>query len=267
MKLTKGSIAILAYYVIVVIFWLYLQLNNITSGEIGYYYQFTYGLLPLLGGTLGLIRAKQWGLFSSKVGKSLTYLSIGLISWGIGQMFWSIFYNIILNIEVPYPSIADYFYILSWPLWFLGMIHLSKATGARFSIKKLEGQFLLLLIPLVLIALSYYLLIIIARDGTLFTSNEDLQKIFFDLAYPIGDVIILTTSTLIFGLSFKYLGGKYKIPILCLLAAFVLNYITDFSFAYTTTKELYYNGHWVDILYPTVLALLSISINQFSVES
>lgn len=266
MHLTKHSVLILSYYIFILIFWLYLQINGITSGEIGYYYQFAFGLVPLLGGVLGLIRANQWGLFKSKVGTALSLLSLGLIMWGIGQMFWSIFYNIILKIEIPYPSLADYFYIISWPIWFVGMIYLSKATGAKFSLKKVEGKAILFIIPAILIAASYYLLITVARGGTLTTLDGDFQKIFFDLAYPTGDVVILTTTILIFGLSFKYLGGKYLAPIIIILLAFILNYITDFNFALSTTQGVYYNGHWVDMLYPTVLTMLSIGISQFSID-
>lgn len=266
MRLTKVSITILCYYILIVTWWFVLYVQGIKFSPINYWYQFAFGLIPLLGGFAGLVRANEWGLFKSKVGIALTSISLGLITWGIGQMFWSIYYNIILNVEIPYPSLADVGYIMSWPFWAIGIVHLSRATGAHSSLKNITGKLLLFIVPIALILVSYYLLIIVARAGTLTDFSEGYLKIFFDLSYPIGDVVILTLATLIFGLSINYLGGKYRISILTLLLGFVVNYIVDFAFSYTTTAETYYNGHWVDLLFPTAMTLIAIAVNNFSTE-
>ncbi|MDQ3099657.1 MAG: hypothetical protein M3Q44_07985 [bacterium] len=266
MRLTRASITILCYYIIIVTWWFVLYVQGIKFSPINYWYQFAFGLIPLIGGITGMIRAHEWGLFKSKVGIALACISAGLITWGIGQMFWSIYYNVILGIEVPYPSLADIGYILSWPLWSIGIIHLARATGAHVSLKSMMGKLLLFIVPIIFIALSYYLLIVVARDGTITDLSESYAKIFFDLAYPIGDVVILTLAVLIFGLSINYLGGKYRISILTLLLGFVINYIVDFAFSYTTTQETYYNGHWVDLLFPTAMMLIAVAVNNFSTE-
>jgi hypothetical protein len=257
---------LLIYYVFVVIWWALLFAFNIQGQKINYFYQFAFGLIPLIGGIAGLTKAKKWGFLKSKVGSALFFISFGLITWGVGQMLWSIYYNLILEIEVPYPSLADVGYILSWPLWAIGMIKLSNATGAKFSVAKLKGKIFLLIIPLLLVALSYYLLVIIARGGVLSDFAGGYYKIFFDLAYPIGDVVILSFATLIFGLSFRYLGGKYKLPIIVLLLGFVVNYIVDFSFSYVTSNQTYYNGHWVDLLFPTAMMLIAVGVNSFDTD-
>ncbi len=266
MQLTKVSIAILCYYILIAVWWLVLYAQGIKFSQVNYWYQFAFGLIPLVGGIAGIVRAREWGFFNSKVGIALIFISAGLVTWGIGQMFWSIYYNLILGVEVPYPSLADVGFILSWPLWSIGIIHLSRATGAHFSLKSVQGKTLLFSIPVVFIALSYYLLIVVARGGSITDLSESYLKIFFDLAYPIGDVVILSLAVLIFGLSVNYLGGRYRISILTLLLGFVVNYIVDFAFSYTTTAETYYNGHWVDLLFPTAMVLIAVAVNNFSTE-
>lgn len=264
MSTTKESKIVFSYFVLVAIWWLVLYLLNIKYNIHNYLYQFGFGLIPLLGGLSGIVKSKKWGFLRSKVGSAVFFISSGLVSWGLGQMAWS-FYNIVLKIEVPYPSLADVGYIGAVPLWAIGIVYLSKATGARFSLKKIHGKIFLFIIPLLASIISYYLLIVVTRGGSIDLNNE-LLKLFFDFAYPIGDLIILTLALLIYGLSFNYLGGRFKIPIMTLVAGFILMYLTDFSFSYVTTVETYYNGHWVDLLFPAVMAILAFGINNLDPE-
>ena len=106
---------------------------------------------------------------------------------------------------------------------------------------------------------SYYLLITVARGGELDLSSG-IVKVFFDLAYPIGDVVILSFALLIYGLSFKYLGGRYRYAILMLVTGFVLNYFADFAFSWTTTTETFYVAGWVDLLFMAAMTALSIGV-------
>ena len=108
---------------------------------------------------------------------------------------------------------------------------------------------------------SYYLLIVIARGGSLDFSDSGALKIFFDLAYPIGDIVILTLATLVYGLSFKYFGGQFKFGIYILLLGFILNYFADFAFSYTTTVETFYPGGAADLLFTMAMIALSYGTN------
>lgn len=240
------------------LWWIAIKFTGLVDVKQNFLYGATQGILPILGAIGGFINSKKWGGFRSSIGKSVIFLSTGLLTWGIGTLVFA-YYNIVLNLEVPYPSLADLFYIISWPLWVYGIINLSKATGVKFQLENIKGRLVFFIIPIISIVLSYYLLIVVARDGIIITSSEFL-KTFFDLAYPIGDIIILTSVLLIYGLSFKYLGGYFKWPIIMILAGFMFNYFGDFSFIYTVTKETYYVANWVDLLYTIAFFLLSMGI-------
>lgn len=218
------------------------------------------GFIPVLGGINGLFIANRWGFFKSAVGRAVIYLSLGLIAWGLGTYVYSGIYNLILQIEVPYPSFADIGYVLAIPLWAIGMIELSRATGAKYGLRSSRGKMLLLIIPALVVAVSYYLLIVVARAGSFTFGDTAILKIILDLAYPIGDVLILTFTTLIYGLSYKYFGGIFKKAIYIILLGFVVMYFADFSFSYTTTLGTWYPGDWDDLLFTTAMLSLSIGV-------
>ncbi len=271
MHISKDSKRIFFYYIFIFIWWAFFFITgkaNSSSGEItlgGALYQFAFGLIPLVGGVLGLLKSKKWGGLKSYVGRGLFFISAGAICWGIGQMLWSLYYNIFTKVDIPYPSLADVGYSLSFPFLAIGLISLSKATGARFSLKHPGGKLLALFITVIGIIAAYYLLIVVARGGVIDFTEGGL-KLFFDLAYPIGDLIILLSGLLIYGLSFNYLGGRYKLPTLSVILGLFVLFLGDFSFSYTTTVGSYYNGHWVDMVLPTAWMLLVFGVNSFDIK-
>ncbi len=248
-------------YVASLIWWAMLDRSAEVTPASNYWYTVLEGVFPILGGIYGIILAKKWGFFYSSVGRAIMFLSLGLLSWGVGEMIFSLYYNLLLKVEVPYPSLADAAFIVSWPLWGIGMVNLSRATGAKYALKGATGKLTLVLFPIIIVALSYYLLVTVARGGVI-SSSEGAIKVFFDLAYPVGDVIILTLATLIYGLSFKYFGGKYKIAIYVLLFGFLANYFADFTFSYTTTLETFVPGGTADFLFTLAMFLLAFGVSS-----
>ncbi len=249
---------VLTFFILMVFAWGLINIRGLENLIENYIYGAMMGILPILGALFGFLNSSKWGGHKSAIGRSVLFLSAGLLTWGIGTLIFS-FYNFTSAVEVPYPSFADLAYIISWPLWIVGMINLSKATGAKFQLRKSSGKIFALILPVVLSFLSYYLLIVVARGGYV-GDISDSTKLFFDLAYPIGDLFILTVSLLVFGLSFNYLGGVFKIPIMLILMAFVFNYFADFGFSYTTTQETFFVANWVDLLFTCAMFCLSYGV-------
>lgn len=269
MKASRDSKIIFAYYLAIFAWWGFFYVTNrahagdMSLGEA--LYQFALGLIPLFGGILGFFKSLRWGGVKSSVGRALLFISLGAICWGMGQMFWSLYYNIFTHVEIPYPSLADVGYSLSFPFLAAGLINLSKATGARFSLKHPAGKLLALFIIVAGMSAAYYLLIVVARGGVIDFTEGGL-KLFFDLAYPLGDLAIFLSSLLIYGLSFNYLGGKYKFATLSIISGLLVLFIGDFSFSYTTTVGTYYNGHWVDMVLPTAWMMVVFGVNSFEIR-
>ena len=277
MKFSSASLFLSGFYATLVLLWFTVSslgliasphldtfLTGVKDAPYSYFFAFAYGLIPIIGGVLGFNSAQKWGLFKSSMGIALFFLSMGLITWGYGELIWS-YYNFFLNQEIPYPSWADASFILSWPLWSIGVLYLGKATGIKFGLRNKGGQLLLILVPLFAMLVSYYLLVVVARGGSL-QLEGGMLKIFFDLAYPLLDVVILTLAVIVYGLSFKYLGGQFKWPVLITLFGFVVNYMADFAFSYTTTVGTFSNGNWVDLLFATSVFILSFGITSFELK-
>lgn len=265
MRFSRDSKLIFLYYLPIIVWGVAFYALQIKGTPLNYWYQFAFGLIPLVGGIFGIAKSKQWGWFRSKVGKAVFFISLGAISWGIGQMFWSLYYNIWLKVEVPYPSLADVGYSLSFPFLAIGLVSLSKATGAKFSLKHPGGKLFALFLTIAASALAYYLLIVVARGGVI-DFSEDGLKLFFDLAYPLGDLVIFLFAALIYGLSFNYLGGRYKTPIVSMLLGMLVLFIGDFSFSFNTTTGEYYNGHWVDLVLLTAWTLIVFGVNSMDTK-
>ncbi len=261
-SLSFYSKIIITIFVAMFIWWVSINIQHMQDTSQNFFYGAMLGVLPVLGALFGFVNSKRWGGFSSSMGKSVFFLSLGLFTWGIGTLIFA-YYNIYLQIAVPYPSIADLFYIVSWPLWVVGMLQLSHATGARYSLQSSKGKAMLLFIPILVILISYYLLVVVGRGGVLDVSLDGGGlKLFFDLAYPIGDVVVLSLAALIYSLSYSYLGGKFKWAIYFIIIGFIANYLADFSFSYTTTLETFYTAGWVDLLFTVAMFILSIGVTS-----
>lgn len=261
-KLPKTVWFLLFCFIAMLVWWISIQTRGALNTVESYFFGFGLGVVTAMSGITGLSKSKSWGGFKSNVGRFIIFLSSGFIAWGIGSLIIA-YFNLSLNEAYPYPSIADLAYILGWPMWLIGMVNLSKATGARFQAKKPHGKLFGALIIIVALVVSYYLLFTVARGSGIVVANENFLKLFFDFAYPVGDIVIITSSLLLFGLSFNYLGGAFKLPILLVIIGFIFNYIADIIFTYINTVGTYQVGNWVDMVYVTVFVMLGIAVNMF----
>lgn len=271
MILSRDNLILLTTFGITLLLWILFVFktgHTATYEGIAYDYilkPFLIGMtvIPFLGGLIGLKRSMEWGFIQSRVGKGLFALSLGLFGWSLGMVVWN--YYLFAGIEeVPFPSFGDLFYISIWPLWIYAMVQFSRVTGVNFGMKRAFGRVLLLIIPVVMMLLSYYLLFIVARGGVLEWDN--ILQLFFNIAYPLGDMLILTSALIIFTLSIGFLGGKYRTAVLVLLLGFVLNYIADFTFVYTTNVGTYFNAHYVDLLYSVMTFIVALGVSMFDTK-
>lgn len=250
-----------SFYIVLTLWSLAIYLDGSKTSYSNTIFGGTYALLPIAGGLFGINSSNRWGGKKSSMGRALHYLSLGLMSWGFGNIIWA-FYAIVLRVDVPYPSFADVPYMTSWPLWGIGIHHLSKASGINFQLKKKLSIIPLVSLPIIMIIFSYYLIILIARGGSV-VNTGDLTKAFFDLGYPFLDAVLVAEIFLTFGFTFKQVQKKYRAPLSFLLVGILINYIADFVFSYSTTNGTFYDGSWMDMLFPTAMCLIGVAVNSF----
>lgn len=256
MKLNFPQKITLAFFILLVIFWLTLFIGGVKEGFYNYLYSFLFGLIPFFGGIAAMISSRVWGGLKSAIGKSVFYIGLGMFLWGSGEAIWS-YYNFFMDVAAPYPSLADLGFAPSIFFYGLGAFYLSKATGAKFALKHTYAKVFVVIAPILILVFSYYILIIVARGGVLVPEGETVLKAILDIVYPFGNFIGLTTSVIISGLSFKYLGGRYLGDILSILLGIAVMFVADTIFSYTTTVGTYYNANFGDLMLTTGVFLIT----------
>lgn len=251
------------FFLFLFAFWLGLFLTNTTSGFYNYTFSFLFGLTPLIGGLIAVESARVWGGLRSAVGRAVFFIGFGVFLWGGGEAIWS-YYNFFLGVAAPYPSLADVGFAPSIFFYGLGAIYLARATGARYVLRDhWYAKVFAVVAPLVIAAFSYYMLVIVARGGVLVPKGESGLKTLLDIAYPLGDFVGLAIAVVVGGLSFKYLGGRYRMDIYAILLGLGVMFIADCIFSYTTTVGTYYNADFGDLMLALGTSLLTFGVLGF----
>lgn len=245
-------------YVVVVLWWLVIQLGVSTNTTQAYLFNWSYGLIALSGSIYGISLAnKVWGGWQSAVGKGLILLSLGLLGQWFGLQVWT-YYNVIAKVEVPYPSLADLGYFFLIPTYGLAALMFAKTAGAKFSLRTVGGKVLAWLIPLVGLLLSYGLFL---KD--IGFDLSDPVKFFLDVGYPLGEIIPVSIALFILVASRSLLGGTMKMKITYLMGAFIFQFLTEYAFLYTAGAGIYVNGGWNDLMYATSYTIMSLGLTLF----
>jgi hypothetical protein len=245
-------------YVALVYWWLILYFGGSVGELQNYLWVILLTCIPIIGGINGLFIARSWGGWNTIFGRGIALLSLGLVGWSLGDIVWS-FYNIVLKVEVPYPSFADVGFFSIVPFWFIGMIYIARAGGARFQLRDKRGKALVIFIPVVVFIVSYYLFL----NGKAI-SGDSVLATFFNIAYPLGDMLTASAALSAWILMKRFLGGRMRLPIIILICGFLFQYLADLSFSYASTDGTYYNADWIDLFYLTSQFVVSVGVALLS---
>ena len=157
------------------------------------------------------------------------------LSWGVGELIWS-YYEIGLGHQVPFPSLADVAYLAAVPFAALGVFvfTVGKPNAVSRSATVLDGSIMagsLLLVSWVTVLGSVY------QPG-----SESLFALVISLAYPIGDVVVLTMVLLLVG----RVSPSDRWPLSLLAAGLAANLLSDSVFTYLTAQSGYGPAQLID---------------------
>lgn len=200
---------------------------------------FTAIILTYLSGDYESLANQAWNLFPSIFAagcgvfavriygmnnphaKAIAFMSMGVFFWFLGDFIWFIF-EYFLN-KNPFPSIADYFYLLAYPLLLLGLIIELRTNKLAWTPKKIFFSAATSLLLGIAVA---YLGIIKAYDPTDFLLNNVIA-----MSYGIGDLVLIIFSVAILMVAIGYQKGKLFYPWLYILIGFFLILAADVLFA------------------------------------
>ncbi len=254
--LKKNVFAVLAsiFFLVLSIWWLTITVRGLTKGFENNAFTLVYPFFSLIGGGLGLIYAKRWGGFRSYFGASLSLFSFGLLAQFFGQAVYA-YYIYIKGIEVPYPSLGDVGYFGSVLFYISGIFIMGKVLGLKNLLKSKGPQTLALIIPSVMLVLSYFIFL-----GNYSFDWSNPIKIILDFGYPLGEAMYVSIAILNILLSAKILGGIMKGPTRFMIFALVVQYISDFTFLYQANQGTWYVGGVNDYMYLVSYFLMTLSL-------
>jgi len=223
-----------------------LFLTNQKTSQWNFLFNTAYALLYLSGGITASIGTKLHG-FHSSVGKELFSIAIGMCGFAVGLLIWS-YYNMVLKVDLPYPSLADLFFVLYIPFIAYGILNLLREFGMFFS-KRIIFE------SLGIFLVSGVFIFFFGNPPDL-SPTLPLLTTTLNIFYLLGDAFLITIGLMLIRLT----RGHIHISFFFFIAALFIMALADFVFAYRTGALTYWNGDISDLLFALSGCLFSLGV-------
>lgn len=173
-----------------------------------------------------------------------TAMAVALGSYAVAELIWLVVLS--GQESPPYPSWADLFYLGFFPASYVGVVLLFRArirgVGAALWIDGLTAV-------LAMGALGSAVLV----DAVLESTEGPPSTVATNLAYPLGDVLLLSLVVGAFALT-RWQPGRAWLLIGTALAVFALG---DSVYLFQTARGTYVEGTLLDVTWPAALLLIA----------
>jgi hypothetical protein len=217
----KINLKLVITYLIVFasIFFLYYFSSETQTSSIQLFYTFI-TFSPAIAGSC-LLHINGIG---NKYGKTLLLLTIGFWFWAIAECVWYL-YRYVLGVD-PYPSVADLFFLIPYPLFFAGIYIAYKNSGA--SILNVSKKFLTLDVCIITT-----LSLLVAYFGIYRAYNPEVSDIENSLSfiYGIVDLVLVAISLFIVSIIREFRNSKLGSFWIAITLGFLSFFVADVLFA------------------------------------
>lgn len=183
------------------------------------------GIFQLAAIFSGLYSVSVLGL-RNPIGKAVLFFSLGLVVTFIGSSIFAYYH--FTSGDIGFPSFADLFILLGYPLLLLGLFIQMRFVNVLISRSK---KIFLSLITLFLAAVIVYFGILLPFDLT-----APLMVNFVQTLYGIADLVLVTAFVFVLVLAFEYRGGKFFYPWLFVFLGVLSTLCGDILFAILTNE-------------------------------
>ena len=211
----------------------------------GYYPEFisffSNAFPPLIAGATVIISGFSLGKYWHRAGEqfSIVWLcfTCGLFLWFMGEATWA-GYTLILGVELPYPSVADIFWVSGYIPFLIALLLYVKIFSPAISWKMFLAS--------MLTTLGLAIFVSAALITPILGVEEDVVTMAMDFAYPLLDIALFSVAFL--GLLIFWKGNLGKSWLL-INVAILLDVCADMLFGYATAQGTYYSGHVADLIF------------------
>jgi len=185
-----------------------------------------------------LVNARRYG-FSLKSRFQAVWIcfALGTGVWVLAEASWAVYY-FILNVAVPYPSIADFFYIGGYLPMLAALILYYRTFASSMSRRRLAVA-----VTVIVGSISLSLGLVLPIELSM---HNPMPQVMADLIYPILDLALLSAAILSVTI---FIGGRIRRYWIVLSGAIVLYVLADEFFLYQVANGSYYNGSFDDLLF------------------
>jgi diguanylate cyclase (GGDEF)-like protein len=178
----------------------------------------------------------------------LAWLLMGcaLIAWTAGDVFWTVV--LAGDASPPYPSVADFLYLAFYPCSYAALLLLarSRTDGFRTSLW-LDGAIAALTVAAVIATLAFGPIV----DAT----SGSAVEIAINLAYPVGDLLLVGLVVAVFGLN----GWRLDPVWLLLGGGLALTAAADGIYLVQSATDSYVQGTLLDLGWPVSALLVAVA--------
>ncbi|MEM1539203.1 MAG: hypothetical protein QXW82_06020 [Candidatus Bathyarchaeia archaeon] len=196
---------------------------------------------PIIAGVAVLVSGfslkRYWGKSKGQFSIIWLHFAIGLFLWFLGEALWAI-YTIVLGVELPYPSIADAFWLAGYIPFFTALYFYVKMFSKVLTKRTLALS----------MAATAALAVVVSATLSIYILGveENSVALAMDIAYPLLDLMLFSAAHLGAVIFWK---GKLGRSWLLISAATAVDAFADVLFSYTTARGIYYSGHILDALF------------------
>ena len=180
--------------------------------------------------------ARKSFTLSKRVGLAWTILTVSFVFYAIGDTVWGIL-EAGLGLS-PWPSLADYFYVIFYPIFLAGVLIL---PSARLTSREWIKRSLDMATIIVAAVLGFWNLLL----GPIQIANNTAPAMaqILSLAYPVGDILLFSATLL---LIYQQSKNQRSGGTLLLVAGATLMLIVDCIFSYQSLIGTYVSGNILD---------------------
>ena len=197
----------------------------------------TFPVWNLIAGFSLLFAAKRSAVVSRRLSLAWLTLAFAQFSYAFGDVTWSILETGLGR--DPFPSLADGFYLIYYPLFLLGILLLPVKRLSRSDWFKAIIDMCIVMLAAVLV-FWIYLLGPLAASGL----NEPIWVQLLTLAYPVGDLVLLAAILI---LIFRKAEGQSPAPLILISAGAAIFILSDCLYGYQTLLGSYRTGGPADL--------------------
>lgn len=203
--------------------------------------------------------ASVWGYYKSinlKISDGIVLFVVASFFYFIAEITWAV-YNNIFNVELPYPSAADLFYVIAGITLILAIYFVTKGLHNK---PKFDNSLLILIVVASVLITAIFLSISHSSITDVYMNGKLNLTMLLDIYYPVQDLIMLV----IIGRLLEASQGRKVFEAQMILAgATCLMSFSDIYFSIVTVTNQYSEGMLLNYLYVIAYLLYALSVWRY----